>query len=191
MTATVVVNGRNIGVSDNVREYAEKKMSKLDHYLPEITEVRVDIAVERTAKAADDRQVVQVTIPLKRTLLRSEEHSGDVMTSIDAALDKLQRQIERYKTKHRRGRGNGADSEKAALEIEMETEPDSDEPTGPNIVRRKQFPIIPMTEEEAIEQMGLLAHTNFFIFFNADTAKMNVLYQRKDGNLGLIEPDVA
>jgi putative sigma-54 modulation protein len=191
MTATVVVNGRNISVSDNVREYAEKKMSKLDHYLPEITEVRVDIAVERTAKAADDRQVVQVTIPLKRTLLRSEEHSGDVMTSIDAALDKLQRQIERYKTKHRRGRGNGADSEKAALETEMETDPESDEPTGPNIVRRKQFPIIPMTEEEAIEQMSLLAHTNFFIFFNADTAKMNVLYQRKDGNLGLIEPDVA
>lgn len=191
MTATVVVNGRNIGVSDNVREYAEKKMSKLDHYLPEINEVRVDIAVERTAKAADDRQVVQVTIPLKRTLLRSEERSGDVMTSIDAALDKLQRQIERYKTKHRHGRGNGVDGGQAALEAELENEPDTDEPTGPQVVRRKQFPIIPMTEEEAIEQMGLLAHTNFFIFFNADTAKMNVLYQRKDGNLGLIEPDVA
>jgi putative sigma-54 modulation protein len=189
MTATVVVNGRNIGVSDNIREYAEKKMSKLDHYLPEINEVRVDIAVERTAKAVDDRQVVQVTVPLKRTLLRSEERSGDVMTSIDAALDKLQRQIERYKTKNRRGRGNGADASKVAVEPELE--PEADEPTGPSIVRRKQFPVIPMTEEEAIEQMGLLAHTNFFIFFNADTAKLNVLYQRKDGNLGLIEPDVA
>jgi putative sigma-54 modulation protein len=191
MTATVVVNGRNIGVSDNVREYAERKMSKLDHYLPEINEVRVDIAVERTAKAADDRQVVQVTVPLKRTLLRSEERSGDIMTSIDAALDKLQRQIERYKTKQRRGRGNGVDASQAVLEADPEVEVDTDEPASPQIVRRKQFPIIPMTEEEAIEQMGLLEHTNFFIFFNAETAKLNVLYQRKDGNLGLIEPDVA
>jgi putative sigma-54 modulation protein len=191
MTATVIVNGRNIGVSDNVRDYAEKKMSKLDHYLAEITEVRVDIAVERTAKAVDDRQVVQITIPLKGTLLRCEERSGEVMTSLDMALDKVQRQIKRYKDRHRHGRGNTADSAKIALETEPDEEPEADEQTGPRVMRRKQFQVTPMTEEEAIEQMALIQHDNFFIFINASTSRMNVLYQRKDGNLGLIEPEMG
>src|SRR5574337_719740 len=105
MAATVLVNGRNIGVSDKIRDYAEKKVSRLDHYLPEIGEGRVDLSAERTARAADDRQVVQITVPLKRTILRCEERSGDMFTSIDMAIDKIQRQIERYKAKHRRGRG--------------------------------------------------------------------------------------
>ncbi len=190
MAATVVVNGRNIGVSDRVRDYAEKKMSRLDHYLPDINEVRVDLSAERTARDADDRQVVQVTAHIKRTVLRCEERSGDMMTSIDMALDKMQRQIERYKTKRRRGRGNGVDMGAANLEAELEPETPEAE-SGPRIVRRKQFQITPMTEGEAIEQMALLEHENFFIFYNADSAKLTVLYQRKDGNLGLIEPEIA
>jgi len=190
MAASVVVNGRNIGVSDKVREYAERKMSKLDHYLPDINEVRVDLASERTARDADDRQVVQVTARLKGTVLRCEERSGDMLTSLDMALEKMQRQIERYKTKRRRVRGNGVDMGTAGLQAEPELEVSEDE-IGPHIVRRKQFPITPMTEGEAIEQMALLQHENFFIFYNADSAKLNVLYQRKDGNLGLIEPELA
>lgn len=189
MTATVVIKGRNIGVSDKVRDYAEKKVSKLDHYLPEIGEVRVDLAAERTARDADDRQVVQITVPLKRTILRCEERSGDMLTSIDMALDKIQRQIERYKAKRRRGRGNGADVGQASLEAETELETSESAP-GPQIVRRKKFPIIPMTEDEALEQMALSQHETFFIFYNADTASVNVLYIRKDGTYGLIEPEV-
>lgn len=190
MAATVLVNGRNIGVSDKIRDYAEKKVSRLDHYLPEIGEVRVDLSAERTARAADDRQVVQITVPLKRTILRCEERSGDMFTSIDMAIDKIQRQIERYKAKHRRGRGNGADLAHATLETEAELDvPES--VSGPRIVRRKKFPITPMTEDEALEQMALSQHENFFIFYNANTAKVNVLYVRKDGNYGLIEPEVA
>src|SRR5258708_23049856 len=109
MTATIVINGRGMGVSDKVREYAEKKIGKLDHYLSDISEVRVDLSAERTARAADDRQVVQLTVPLRGAILRSEERSGDLFTSLDMAVEKLQRQIERYKAKHRRGRGDGVD----------------------------------------------------------------------------------
>ena len=190
MTATVLINGRNIGVSEKVREYAEKKVSKLDHYLPEIGEVRVDVSAERTARDADDRQVVQLTVPLKGAILRCEERSSDLFTSLDMAIDKMHRQIERYKAKRRHARGNGADLTEAALaepdiELPLETE------GGPQIIRRKKFPITPMTEEEAIEQMSLSQHENFFIFYNANTAKVNVLYVRKDGTFGLIEPEVA
>ncbi|MEK6574599.1 MAG: sigma 54 modulation/S30EA ribosomal C-terminal domain-containing protein, partial [Chloroflexota bacterium] len=104
------------------------------------------------------------------------------------AVERMQRQIERYKTRHLRGRGSSTDLTEVALEAEADTE---EAPSGPDIVRRKKFPITPMSEEEAIEQMALLQHDNFFIFFNADTARVNVLYTRKDGTLGLIEPEVA
>ncbi len=191
MAATIVIKGRGIGVSDKVREYAEKKIGKLDHYLSEINEVRVDLSAERTARAADDRQVVQLTVPLRGTILRSEERSGDLFTSLDMAVEKLQRQIERYKSKHRRGRGDGADLAQAALDTEEEIPAEPEAEAGPTIVRRKKFPITPMTEIEAIDQMSLSQHENFFIFYNADTARINVLYVRKDGNFGLIEPEVA
>lgn len=190
MAATVVINGRGIGVSDKVREYAEKKIGRLDHYLPEIGEVRVDFSAERTARDADDRQVVQITVPLRGTILRTEERSHDLFTGLDVAVDRLQRQIERYKAKRRRGRGPGGDQGQAVMEVEPEIEPEA-ESDGPTIVRRKKFLITPMTEAEAIEQMALSEHEDFFIFYNADTARINVLYHRKNGDLGLIEPEVA
>mgnify|MGYP001605868875 FL=1 len=188
MTAKVVINGRGIGVWEKVRDYVEKKVSKLDHYLPEISEVRVDLSVEKKARDADDRQVVQLTVPLRGAILRSEERAADMFTGVDVAVERMQRQIERYKTRHLRGRGSSTDLTEAALEAEADTE---EAPSGPDIVRRKKFPITPMSEEEAIEQMALLQHDNFFIFFNANTARVNVLYTRKDGTLGLIEPEVA
>jgi putative sigma-54 modulation protein len=191
MSATVVINGRGIGVSEKVREYAEKKIGKLDHYLPEIGEVRVDLSAERTARDADDRQVVQITVPLRGTILRSEERSADLFTGLDVAVDRLQRQIERYKSKHRHSRGNGSDLGQAALEAEADVDLTPEAKAGPAIVRRKKFLITPMTEAEAIEQMALSAHEDFFIFYNADTARINVLYLRKDGDYGLIEPDAA
>lgn len=193
MTATVVINGRGIGVSDKVRDYAEKKIGKLDHYLADITEVRVEVSAERSARAADERQVVQLTVPLRGTLLRSEERAADIFTGLDAAVEKLQRQIERYKAKRNRGRGDGKDLGQSALDSESE-EPLETEPVTrnePSIVRRKRFQIIPMNEDEAIEQMSLSQHDNFFIFYNVETAKINVLYARKDGDFGLIEPEVA
>jgi putative sigma-54 modulation protein len=188
-----MIHGHDMNISKKLREYIEKKVGRLDHYLPEVTEVRVDLSSERTARAADDRRVVQLTVRSRGTILRSEERTGDMFASVDSALEKMQRQIERFKAKRRRGRGDGAvlADMPTADEAEVEIETANRNGEGPRIIRRKRFPVTPMTEAEAIEQMALLQHDTFFIFYNADTAKINVLYTRKDGNLGLIEPEVG
>ncbi len=192
MTVAVAINGHDVNISTKLKEYIEKKVGKLDHYLPDINEARVDLSAQRTARDADDRQVVQITVRSRGTLLRSEERTGDMFSAVDLALEKMQRQIDRYKTKRRRGRGDGADLGEASLEAEAELEePATETEPMPKIVRRKNFQITPMTEVEAIEQMALLQHDNFFIFYNADTARINVLYARKDGTLGLIEPEIG
>ena len=188
MTVEVMISGHDVSISSKLKEYIEKKVVKLERYLPELGQVRVDLSVERAARDADDRQVVQLTARPHGTFLRAEERANDMFAGVDLALEKMQRQIERYKARHRRARGDGVDLAAAALEAEQESEPAPD--PGLSVVRRKRFPISPMTEAEAIEQMPLLQHENFFIFYNANTAKINVLYARKDGSLGLIEPEV-
>ena len=189
MTIEVMISGHDVSISSKLKEYIEKKVGKLDHYLPELGQVRVDLSVERAARDADDRQVVQLTARPHGTFLRSEERTNDMFAAVDLALEKMYRQIERYKARHRHARGDGMDLAMAAIEAEQEPEIQPD--ASPSVVRRKQFPIAPMTEAEAIEQMSLLQHENFFIFYNAETAKINVLYARKDGSLGLIEPEVS
>ena len=191
MTVEVMIHGHDTNISKKLREYIEKKIGKLDHYLSEVTEVRVDLSAERTARAADDRRVVQLTVRSRGTILRSEERTGDMFASVDSALEKMQRQIERYKAKHRRGRRDGAILAELPTADEAEVETADSDGEGPQIVRRKSCPITLMTEAEAIEQMALLQHDMFFIFYNADTAKINVLYTRKDGNFGLIEPEIG
>lgn len=191
MTVEVMIHGHDTNVSKKLREYIEKKIGRLDHYLSEVSEVRVDLSSERTARAADDRRVVQLTVRSRGAILRSEERTGDMFASVDSALEKMQRQIERYKAKHRRGRRNGAILAELPTADEAELETTDSDGESPQIVRRKSFPVTPMTEAEAIEQMALLQHDMFFIFYNADTAKINVLYTRKDGNFGLIEPEIG
>jgi len=138
--------------------------------------------------SAADRQVAQITVRGKGFILRSEERADDIFSAIDSALDKMQRRIERYKGKRYRGRGDGRSAaEVVAAPIEVD---DDDEP-GPLIARRKQFLLSPMDEYEAIEQMSLLGHLNFFIFYNANTNKINVLYLRRDGSYGLLEPEIG
>jgi putative sigma-54 modulation protein len=122
-----------------------------------------------------------LTVRSKGTLLRAEERSADMFTSIDAIVDKMYRQIVRYKGK-RYGRGRGPGELPPMEELEEEA--------PPSIVRTKRFQVVPMDEEEAIEQMELLGH-DFFVFFNVNTDGMNVLYRRKDGNYGLLEPELA
>ena len=176
----LIIQGKNIEVTDRLGEYIEKKVGKLDRYLPTMTEARVELSVE-SAKSAKDRQVAQLTVRSKGTLLRAEERSADMFTSIDAIVDKMYRQIVRYKGK-RYGRGRGPGEIPPVEEFEEEA--------LPSIVRTKRFQVIPMDEEEAIEQMELLGH-DFFIFFNVSTDGINVLYRRKDGNYGLLEPELA
>ena len=191
MTIAVNISGHNMHVSDRLKEYIEKKAGKIDHYLAEVGEVRVDLTAENNARDANDRKVVQMTVRSRGTVLRAEERASDPFSGFDVVVERMYRQIERYKTKRRR-RGDGTDLTTATMEAEaMATAEPLEEEVLPPVVRRKQFAVTPMTEAEAVDQMILLEHNNFFIFYNAETAKMNVLYKRKDGTLGLIEPEIG
>jgi putative sigma-54 modulation protein len=189
MTVEVEISGRNMEVTDRINDYVTKKISRLDRFLPGIDEARVDLAYVKSARSASDRQVAQITVRGKGYILRSEERADDIFAAVDAALEKMQRRIERYKGKHYRGRGDGRSAAEVAPQPVVEEEESAE--LGPVIVRRKRFPLSPMDEYEAIEQMILLGHENFFIFYNANTNAINVLYRRRDGNYGLIEPDIA
>ena len=188
MTLEVEIYGRNMDVTERIDEYVTQKASRLDRYLNGIDDARVDLSYVKSARQADDRHVAQITIRGKGFILRSEESADDVFAAFDAALDKIQRRMERYKGKRNRGRGDGRTAAEV-VPVEMELIDIEDE-EGPVIARRKRFDITPMDEMEAIEQMNLLGHNSFFIFFNANTNSVNVLYRRKDGTYGLIEPQV-
>jgi putative sigma-54 modulation protein len=178
-------------VSPRLREYVEKKVGKLDRYLPSVNEVRVDLAEEKNARSAADRHVAQITVHARGTILRSEERKDDIFAAVDAVLNKIHRQIERYKGKRYRGRGNGAGAEAVIVEEVEEEEAAGETAPAGVVVRRKHFALTPMNEAEAIEQMTLLGHDNFFVFFNADTNRVNVLYRRNTGDFGLIDPTVG
>jgi putative sigma-54 modulation protein len=189
MTEKIETVARNMRLTDNVREYVEKKASKLERYLQNIDEIRVELSHIKSARNAADRQVAQITVQGKGFILRTEERADDIHAAFDAALDKMQRQVDRYKGKRYRGRGDG----RSAADVVPEEELPVDE-TGellPLIGRRKKFIVLPMTEDEAVEQMRLLGHDNFFIFFNAEQNSIQVLYRRRNGTYGLIEPVVG
>lgn len=184
MSVKVEIFARNMDVSDKLKDYVEKKASKLDRYLAEIEHVRVDLDYVKSARSATDRYVAQLTAHGRRAMLRTEERTDDIATAFDAAIDKMQRQLDRYKGKHYRGRGDG----RSAAEVVPVPEEGLEEEVL--VARRKTFDLIPMNESEALEQMELLGHNNFFIFFNVETNSINVLYRRRDGTFGLIEPKV-
>jgi putative sigma-54 modulation protein len=188
------LHAKNFEITARVRDYAERKLSRLDKYLPNIARVDMELAEEHP-KHSDQRASAQITVRHSRgTILRAEDKSqADVFAAIDIALDKMYRQISRYKGKrqHRLTERTGLDSTLYVDEFdEAEALPvtgDEQSAGEGEIVRRKQIEIGPMSEEEAIDQMELLGH-DFFVFFNAATNKVNVLYRRKQGNLGLIDP---
>jgi len=189
MTIEVEIYGRSMEVTDRINDYVTKKISRLDRFLPGIDEARVDLAYVKSARSAADRQVAQITVRGKGYILRSEERADDIFAAVDAALEKMQRRIERYKGKHYRGRGDGKSAAEVVPEPVLEEEESGE--LGPVIARRKRFPLSPMDEFEAMEQMILLGHENFFIFYNANSNAINVLYRRRDGTYGLIEPEIA
>lgn len=182
----IEIYGRNFEITDRISDYVKKKVVKLDRFLSDIDSGRVDLAFNKSARNASDRQVAQITLRGKGFTLRTEEGADDVFAAFDAAIEKMQRQIERYKGKHHRGRGDGTPASQVVPEPNLvEEEP------ALIIARRKQFTLVPMDEAEAIEQMILLGHENFFIFYNANTSSVNVLYRRRDGTYGLIQPTVG
>jgi putative sigma-54 modulation protein len=176
------ISSHGVEVTENLRAYIEKKIGKLDRYLPEISEAHVDLSTENT-RSAGELQIAQVTLRANGKIIRGEEHSHDIFASIDAVLDKLYRQIARYKGKRQdRWKGRRV-NQMEPLPIELE-EFEGEEPV---IVRRKRFEMLPMDEREAIEQMELLGHT-FFVFDNVETGEINVVYRRRDGGYGVIVP---
>jgi putative sigma-54 modulation protein len=189
MTQKIEIVARNMRLTDNIKDYIEKKAVKLERHLQEIEEIRIEVSHVKAARSAADRQVAQMTVHGKGFILRTEERADDIHAAFDTALDKMQRQVERFKGKRHRGRGDG----RSAAEV-VEDQMPLDEETGellPLIARRKKFIVMPMGEEEAVEQMRLLGHDNFFIFFNAEQNSIQVLYRRRNGTYGLIEPIVG
>lgn len=190
MTVVVQIHAHDLPISQHLREYVEKKVGRLDHYLPAITEARVDLSEVKSARSAADRQVAQLTVRMRGVVLRVEERKDDIFAAVDAVLDKMQRQIERYKGKRAAARHNGASVADLAAPEEL-AEPEAEaEPQG-LVVRRKTFTLTPMNESEALEQMSLVGHESFFVFYNADSNRVNVIYRRKNGDFGLIDPEIG
>lgn len=174
----VIVTGRNMHVRETLVDQVESKLEKFDKYF------RSDIEIHATFSHQKADQIVEITIPIKQgTTFRAEERSDNMETSIDMAVDKLARQISKHKTKlEKRYRGH------ETIRFEEIPPAETAEPDGPQIVRNKKFFMKPMDPEEAAMQMELLGHS-FFVFRNRDTEEMNVVYARKDGKFGLIEPE--
>jgi len=187
----LIIQTHNIELTDWLRQYVEKKIGRLEKYLPDISEAKVELREEKTRSAAD-RAVAQVTLRSRRTILRAEERTGDMFASIDAVSDKLERRIRRFKGKHARNHKRGI-AEAALLEESLSPAMAHDEEETSDdghIVRTKRFDVYPMDSEEAIEQMELLGH-DFFVFLNADAGQVNVIYRRRTGDYGLIQPVIA
>jgi putative sigma-54 modulation protein len=188
----IQIHARNFHVSDKLQQHVEKKLNRLDRYLPHISEIQVELAQEHY-KRGGDRAIVQLTVRNSRgVILRAEEKSqNDIFAAVDVVVDKMHRQISRFKGKRRRRAGDRFDvlepelaaTEEVPVDVE-ETEVDGE------IVRRKELDLIPMNEEEAIEQIELLGH-DFFVFYNAENGKVNVLYRRQGGGYGLLIPNLS
>ena len=175
----ISITGKNLEISDYLNELVNKKVGKLERFFPQDTEVFVTLSVER------NRHIVEVTIPYEGGVIRGEEITGDMYASIDNVLDKLEKQIIRHRTRLEKCLRVGAVRE---IETRFGGEIDDAEEEGPRIVRVKRFAIKPMSEEEAMLQIEMIGHS-FYVFLNSETNQMNVLYKRKDGNYGLIEPE--
>jgi len=177
------ITGKNIDLSPTVRRYVERKLGRLSCHLPNIVGFKVEIFEEKT-KSPRQRFVVQATVDSSGTLFRSEERGEDLFTAIDKVAATMNRQIEHYKGKrYDKGRGS------SLARGEFNEEVVAAQPLR-KVVKVKRFAVKPMSVAEAIDQMELLGH-DFFLFFNADTEELNLLYRRKDGNYGLIEPELG
>ena len=170
------ISGKNINITPGLKDAVESKLGKLERYFSPDTEVQVTLSVEK------GRQKIEVTIPVKGSIIRAEQDSSDMYVSVDLVEEIIGRQIKKYKTKI-------VDKKQSALafsEAFLQEEAEQEETV--NIVKTKRFAMKPMDAEEACVQMELLGH-NFFMFLNADTNEVNVVYKRKGNSYGLIEPE--
>lgn len=185
----LIVKTRNGRVSEAQRAYIEEKISKLGRYLDRISKATVEVSEEQRRNEGMVHRAQVTLVGDHGILLRAEQRAGDLHAAVDAVHDTLQQQIKRYKDKHwRRGklRRRGGEIVEVPELAEGRAEPIDEQ--QPRIVRTKEFQVKPMFSDEAVEQMELLGH-NFFVFRDAETSHINVLYRREDGNYGLIVPE--
>ena len=174
-----IISGRNIDITDGLRTAVEDKLGKLERYFTADTEIIVTLSVEK------ERQKIEVTIPVKGNIIRSEQVSNDMYVSIDLVEEIIERQLRKYKTKIINKKQNVETFEPEFIEKDYE-----DDTNEIKIIRTKKFGFKPMYPEDACVQMELLGH-NFFVFLNAETEEVNVVYKRKGNTYGLIEPDFS
>ena len=177
---TFIIIGKNIDVTPGLKEAVESKLGKLERYFTPDTEIHVTLSIQK------ERQKIEVTIPVKGDIIRSEQVSSDMYVSIDLVEEVIERQLRKYKNKLIARHQEGGNFKQEFFENEDNT-PDDDEI---RIVRTKRFGIKPMYPEDACVQMELLGH-DFFVFCNAETDEVNVVYRRKNGTYGLIEPEFS
>lgn len=172
----ITVSGKNIEVTDALRNTVEKKLSKLEKYFNPDVEAYATLSVQK------NRQIIEVTIPFSGVILRGEEENDDMYASIDLVVNKLEGQIRKQKTKLQRRNHSGS--------LKFQSIPDVEEKNKDHakIVKTKRFAMKPMSAEEAVLQMELIGH-NFFVYKSDEEDEVNVVYKRKDGNYGLIEPE--
>jgi ribosome hibernation promoting factor len=175
------VKGRNLEVSDAIRSYAEQKLAKLERQL-EDPRVELELALERNPSIAAN-QIAEATIWTRGPVLRAREASADMHASIDQLVEKLERQVTRYRTQGRSRRRKEARANGPA----PEASPSAADDEAPAIVKTKHFAVTPLRPEEAVLQLELIGH-DFFVFRNAESSQVNVVYRRRDGQYGLIEP---
>ena len=173
-----IISGRNIDITPGLRQAVEQKLGKLEKYFTPETDIIVTLSVEK------ERQKIEVTIPVKGHIIRSEQSSNDMYVSIDLVEEVIERQLRKYKNKLVARNQEGSNFKQEFFESE-DTSSEDDEI---KIIRTKRFGIKPMFPEDACIQMDLLGH-DFYVFFNAETEEVNVVYKRKNGTFGLIEPE--
>ncbi len=173
-----IISGKNIDVTPGLKSCIEQKLGKLERYFTPETEIIVTLSVEK------ERQKIEVTIPVKGHIIRSEQSSNDMYVSIDLVEEVIERQLRKYKNKLVARNQEGSNFKQEFFE----SEDTSSEDDAIKIIRTKRFGIKPMFPEDACIQMDLLGH-DFYVFFNAETEEVNVVYKRKNGTFGLIEPE--
>lgn len=179
-TIRINVSSKNLEITQALREYVDKKVAKIEKYLNDNQTASAEVML-RTERGI---HIAEVTMNLSGIILRGEGNTADMYTSIDAAVNRIERQFNKYKTKISRRIQGPKLGEVTAPSASAESDAD----LTPRIVRTKRFALKPMDSEEAVLQMELLGH-DFFVFRNADSGDVNVVYKRRDGNFGLIEPE--
>ncbi len=188
------IRGNGVPVTDDLRRFAEKRASKLDHLVDRVVDAKLELRA-RHNRSGPDTVTAQLTIQAGRRLLRAEEHDPDVLAAVDRAVDKLARQVRRVHDKRSDRKGPRPEPVEAILAPaaidaadvdEEDADRDGDLPVG--LVRTKRFSLKPMDVDEAIEQMELLGH-DFYLFHNAAEQGLNVVYRRRDGAYGLLAPE--